>query len=181
MTLACGNSGNQDNDFAVIHLVSDVTFSNTIMPVCLPSTGTNYDSRVATTAGWGTFQAGGSTTPKIPYEVDVDTMTNTACGGSNFLYQPSDLSSNMICAGRDGKDACQGWQISALLCLTNCFYLGDSGGPLMTNEGKFFSVIGVVSWGRGCAQKDAPGVYSRVTNQLGWIQGLVTGNTCPKP
>jgi len=158
------NANTQDNDFAVIELASAVTFSDTIMPVCLPSVATNYDNRATTTAGWGTFFSGSSSVPTTPYEVDVSTITNTACT-TNTLYSSGEITSNMICAREAGKDACQ----------------GDSGGPLMTKESNFFSLVGVVSWGIGCAQSNAPGVYARVTSQLGWINGNTKGDTCPRP
>merc|ERR1719341_2363639 len=155
----------QDNDFAVIELSRAVVFSNTIMPVCLPNVATNYDNRVSTTAGWGTFSSGSSSTPNTPFEVDVDSITNIACTTNTLYNNPGQITSNMICARESGKDACQ----------------GDSGGPLMTKESNFFSLIGVVSWGIGCARPDAPGVYSRVTSQLGWVNGEIKGSTCPKP
>ena len=97
-----------DNDFAILHLERDVTFTKTIMPVCLPSASTNYDSREATTAGWGLLRENGDS-PDIPHEVDVDTMTNTDCNGPNYSYR-GEITSNMICAKETGKDSCQGWQ-----------------------------------------------------------------------
>ena len=54
----------------------------------------------------------------------MNTMSNGQC--HNTVYSTSDISSNMLCASRTGKDSCQ----------------GDSGGPLVTREGSFYSVIG---------------------------------------
>jgi secreted trypsin-like serine protease len=61
----------------------------------------------------------------------------------------------MLCAGyRDSQqpaDSCQ----------------GDSGGPLLDSEG---ALVGVVSWGIGCARPDLPGVYSGVSAEQEWIK-----------
>ena len=52
----------------------------------------------------------------------------------------------------------------------------DSGGPLTVKgeDGKF-SVIGVVSWGEGCA-KGYPGVFTKVTPYLDWINESIKNN-----
>jgi len=156
--------GRTDNDYAIITLAKDVPFSDTVGPVCLPlSSSINYDRRTATVTGWGTTRSGGSR-PNALMEVDVDTMTNSRCQSDEFAYGPWRITRNMICAARPRKDSCQ----------------GDSGGPMVTLEGGVFDLIGVVSWGFGCAQANAPGVYSRVTRKLDWIKQEMSGETCQR-
>lgn len=64
----------------------------------------------------------------------------------------------MLCAGilKGGQDSC----------------FGDSGGPLVyqdpENKGAW-TLLGLVSWSRGCGGKMIPGVYTRVSNYLDWI------------
>ena len=70
------------------------------------------------------------------------------------------ITDNQLCAGGiAGKDACQ----------------GDSGGPLMFQNPKTlrWQVVGLVSYGKGCGEKDNPGVYTRVSSYENWIKEKV--------
>lgn len=62
-----------------------------------------------------------------------------------------------ICAGEGGIDSCQ----------------GDSGGPLMLRDYEAGPVqVGVVSWGFGCARRETPGIYMRVSAYSDWISDI---------
>jgi trypsin len=100
-----------------------------------------------TVAGWGNTNAFGSSYPERAQEVDVPYVTNAEC---DRAY--GSITDGMLCAGftNGGKDACQ----------------GDSGGPIFTRSGV---LVGVVSWGYGCAQAGYPGVYARTSAFASWI------------
>ena len=61
----------------------------------------------------------------LPPKVDVRTMTNAQCNSSPWM-PINEVEPDSICAADIGKGFC----------------LNDAGGPLITNEGKFFSIIG---------------------------------------
>ncbi|XP_034171787.1 trypsin-1-like isoform X1 [Osmia lignaria lignaria] len=145
---------NFDNDIALLRLNERVPLSDTIRPICLPSVRDNqYVGTKAIASGWGTLHEDGKPSCLLQ-EVEVPVMSLMDC--RNTSYSPRMISDNMICAGYlDGKkDSCQ----------------GDSGGPLIAErEDKKYELIGVVSWGNGCAREGYPGVYTRVTRYIDWI------------
>ena len=107
-------------------------------------------------AGWGSTTPGGESS-KILQEVQVPVIAEPVC---KDLYKSSKASidGGVVCAGdteKGGKDSCQ----------------GDSGGPLMLSHGPQSRVhlIGIVSFGIGCAQPNHPGVYTRVSHHIDWI------------
>merc|ERR1719391_528910 len=165
------DSRTTNNDFAILVLCSELEFGREVAPVCLPTEpglGQGYEGKLSIVSGWGTTQSGGSQ-PDILQHVGVDTMSNEKCMDPKTVYQDGQITSAMICAAAPDKDSCQ----------------GDSGGPLITNMGptsflypKSYFLIGVVSWGYGCAQANAPGVYARVTWELDWINKNVEGKKC---
>ena len=57
---------------------------------------------------------------------------------------------------------------------------GDSGGPMMLEIDGKITLGGIVSFGKGCASPDYPGVYVRVSGTLGrrtFRKGALYGST----
>ena len=55
-------------------------------------------------------------------------------------------------------------------------FQGDSGGPLQVRAHSSmcdFDVVGITSFGLGCAKPDTPAVYTRVSKYVPWIESVV--------
>ncbi|KAM9342743.1 suppressor of tumorigenicity 14 protein-like isoform 2-T2 [Pholidichthys leucotaenia] len=142
-----------DNDIALMELDANVTLNRYIWPICLPSPSHDFkaDKEVYIT-GWGATREGGLRATVLQ-KAKLRIINSTVCKS----LMADEVTDNMICAGilEGGVDACQ----------------GDSGGPLSVTvtEGRVF-LVGVVSWGEGCGQRNKPGVYTRVSRYRNWIK-----------
>ena len=152
------------NDIAIIKLDRKITRKN-VVPICLPkqSRDVTKESSKGVVAGWGLTvndRRVGAPINKLQY-TSIPTMDHEKCQ-ELYLRQlhesEVDINSDMVCGGNEETDACR----------------GDSGGPLMYNTdwtGYRWEVWGIVSFGPSlCANKDVPGVYTRVDKYLDWIQ-----------
>lgn len=151
------------NDIAVIRLKEPIQFDPNAQPICLPVTTElrrkKLKGKDVIVVGWGDLEFGGKRAA-ILQEVTVQVIDPPTCDRA-YLNQrgtsiPHGITNQFLCAGvpEGGKDACQ----------------RDSGGPLMLLEGDVWFLVGVVSFGFQCAQAGYPGVYTRVTSYLDWLQ-----------
>ena len=102
----------------------------------------------------------------------------------DYHWSEGRITDQMLCAYSNGKDTCQSDSgTNGNFCYSLLFLLFQ-GGPLITrgSEVENYELIGVTSFGEGCAFRNWPGVYARVTKQLTWISQVTNGlqGTCPR-
>ncbi|XP_023620228.1 serine protease 27 isoform X3 [Myotis lucifugus] len=153
-------------DVALVELEAPVTFTNYILPVCMPDPSIIFESGMECWAtGWGSpSEQDRLPNPRILQKLAVPIIDTPKC---NLLYskdaesgfQLKTIKDDMLCAGfaEGKKDACK----------------GDSGGPLVCLVDQLWLQAGVISWGEGCARRNRPGVYIRVTSHYNWIHRII--------
>ena len=109
--------------------------------------------------GWGRTSMSSAAGSKVLQGVVVPYVTRATC--NKPASYDGDITGNMICAGQvqGGADSCQ----------------GDSGGPATAVIGGTRRLVGIVSWGEGCALRDKYGVYTRVANFGAWVTTQTAG------
>ncbi|HCH5095090.1 serine protease [Vibrio parahaemolyticus] len=148
------NSHTTNNDIALIELEHSVDSATIDLatPEVLDSVRAGDKLHVA---GWGNTSTTDRVYPTVLQQVDLEYVDRAICQNLSGNY--SNVSDDGICAGYywGGKDSCQ----------------GDSGGPLIVDDNGINKLLGVVSWGDGCAQPNAYGVYANVAHfqHNGWI------------
>jgi len=152
------NESTSDYDMALIELNSAASQT----PIVVQTGASDLSGVTATAIGWGlTDPNNDNSTSDVLRQVSLPVVTNTQC---NNVY--GSITARMVCAGfsQGGKDACQ----------------GDSGGPLVATISGQTRLIGVTSFGDGCAEPGVYGVYSRTSAFESFIAQYITF-TPPSP
>ncbi|CAG5030908.1 unnamed protein product [Parnassius apollo] len=164
--IAHPNYGLRRHDIALIRISKTAPYTDFIRPICLPTTDVTISPRSDMrlyVAGWGAVDTFKSSSDKKMH-VDLPYVTRNECKAMyyrNTRQPPENISirKGQICAGGEiGKDSCK----------------GDSGGPLMYENGRLYEVVGIVSFGpTPCGQLNIPGVYTNVYEYLPWIRSQI--------
>jgi trypsin len=146
-----------ENDIALVKL--DTKAAGKVIPRAEASMSVPVGEPLEVT-GWGAITEDGEGS-KVLQKVEVPYADTSACNAREAYN--GRIRAGMLCAGypAGGKDACQ----------------GDSGGPLVwysQSEGPF--LVGVVSWGEGCARELKYGVYTRVSAYNDWIDETIAAD-----
>lgn len=128
----------------------------------------------ASSAGWGTTSSGGKV-PRKFLVADLTVIPNSVCGDANETYRVGSVTFEGLGEGFNSATMlCAGGATSSGLPIDTC--QGDSGGPLVAGTGESQRLVGIVSWGIGCAGMKGnkpgpltPGVYTRLATYLPWL------------
>ncbi|CAC5396804.1 Plasminogen,Anionic trypsin-1,Trypsin,Enteropeptidase,Transmembrane protease serine 9,Anionic trypsin,Plasma kallikrein,Trypsin II-P29 [Mytilus coruscus] len=151
------NSSNMSNDIAVLFVEGEISETDEVAPIQLPNKQSSvFNGQECLISGWGALKEGEEGPDKLQ-EAWVDLFSNAVCYDRYNEDFNRDL---MICGGKEagGVDSCQ----------------GDSGGPFACFDEEWNPIlVGVTSWGEGCARADKPGVYADVFKLRSWLNSVL--------
>lgn len=155
----------QDNwrdDIALVKLARDLPLDlyDTIDVVSLPVESFWPSSGAeCSVQGWGCAASGGAL-EETARSVDVPALDDSECTQSG----QTTIGPQRLCAGYRGG--------SAGLCK------GDSGGPLVCRDDKgVWRQAGIASFTSAVSPGNVPGVFTRVSQYLDWINSTIVANT----
>jgi len=155
------------NDIALFRLETEVKFSSYVKPICLNS-DESLKPPDAIATGWGRTGSAESSSDillKISLSIISANKCNKSYSSGHKKLKYGITPESMICAGSyiDNEDTC----------------LGDSGGPLQIKnkiDPEMWTQFGIISFGQFCGDKETPGVYTRVSKYIKWIENIVWPN-----
>ncbi|KAH8355027.1 hypothetical protein KR093_004158, partial [Drosophila rubida] len=145
-----------NNDIALILLQKALVYSPYIKAIPVVTQADQVPPQAQLfVSGWGsTTVQKVVTAPRLHYTTVVQ-MDRQRC--TQNYFGAGTVTGSMFCAGSKSglgdRDSC----------------MGDSGGPLITSVAGHFKLLGIVSWGLGCANAQYPGVYTYVTAHANWL------------
>jgi hypothetical protein len=142
------NKTNLDHDIALLQLSTPIEYDGYKSPICLPPANIDLRGKSLYAAGWGNVRPEVFPSTKPTKLQDILLQEVDPC--PNFRIDPK----RQLCA-------------SSALGGRICF--GDSGGPLMMQDGEKWMVVGVVSFATDPCTT-GPGGFTRVSYYLKWIQ-----------
>ncbi|XP_071587455.1 acrosin-like isoform X2 [Heliangelus exortis] len=160
------------NDIALLELDQPVQCSSYIQLACVPDASVRVRKlKICYVSGWGATTARSTDISDVLQEAKVRLIDVKLCNSSKWYK--GEIHTYNLCAGyaQGGVDTCQ----------------GDSGGPLACkdNTDDYYWLVGVTSWGKGCARIRRPGIYTSTQSFYDWItaqMGLYSSaTTTPTP
>ncbi|XP_074428692.1 acrosin-like [Larus michahellis] len=150
------NNISQSNDIALLELNHPVQCSYYTQLACVPDASLRVSELTTCyVSGWGATAARSAKSADVLQEAQVHLIDINLCNSSRW-YRGA-IHSHNLCAGypQGGIDTCQ----------------GDSGGPLVCKDksAEYFWLVGLTSWGRGCARARQPGIYTSTQHFYNWI------------
>ncbi|XP_078074126.1 uncharacterized protein LOC144497169 isoform X2 [Mustelus asterias] len=148
----------EGHDIALLKLKQAILLHGYQTPICLPAPEEHIPvGNICWVTGWGETELGQIS--QILLKAPVPVLSHETCQSH---YSEQNLTEYMMCAGyEEGKtDTCQ----------------GDSGGPLACEYNGNWYLIGITSWGKGCALKGKPGIYTRVSKFRNWVHKTISND-----
>ncbi|XP_056631648.1 uncharacterized protein LOC130441829 [Diorhabda sublineata] len=147
------------NDIALIHLKKGARFTDFVQPICLQIDNEEYVPGRYAISGWGKTKT--VQFSKIKMKLEIPPFNKGNCI-DQFRSVNIDVVETQICAGGESDmDGCS----------------GDSGGPLMFDNGTNWFAAGIVSFGISCGLEGWPGVYTNIPSFVPWIKEEIIKNS----
>ncbi|XP_069706081.1 acrosin-like [Phaenicophaeus curvirostris] len=156
----------QRNDIALMELYESFHCGLYVQLACVPDFSLQlWQLRSCYVSGWGVTTARSSGALPVLQEARVHLIDTQVCNSSGW-YRGA-VHPHNLCAGyaQGGIDT----------------YQGDSGGPLVCQDPStdHFWLVGVTSFGTGCARAHRPGVYTATQHFRDWILGVMKRYSAP--
>jgi len=159
------NSVTKVNDIALMRvklsetsrLIAERSADLIIKTIPMAEESLDVSEELGTVSGFGYLKYQGSQASELR-DVQVKIHSGAECSEMYKGVTTVFNSTVMLCAGGGDKDACQ----------------GDSGGPLVARDERgAFELVGVVSWGIGCATPNVPGAYAKISYYHKFIDAVI--------